>query len=192
MNETLKTTLQIAVLLVPLVFHACESTAEDKRATAVWLARSCVGEAGWGSVDTGECASMMHLYARRGRLNGRGLLWTALKYSAAIKPGVHHRNRWVRHLQGQHEPKHWPARLDWNRYVQRWEKFYWLAHSFMEGEVSDPTPNTMHYGCVFDAHRARPSWRRVKTPPGYRNMWWDVPAERKRLELTAEPTERTR
>ena len=161
-----------AVIVMLIAEHCKASEDAESLEDALWLARSCVGEAGWDSVETGECAAILHIYKKRGELNGKGTLWTAKKYSAAIKPGRHHRNTWVRYLDGTRKPKHWPANLKWERYSEKWNRAYWYAVDFLNGEVEDPLPDAMHYGSRIDAHRVPSSWKRIKAP--FRNWFWSV------------------
>jgi hypothetical protein len=140
--------------------------------TALWLARSCIGEAGFNAHQTGECAAIWHVYRKRSELTGWTVYRVARKYSAAIKPGKQ-KNKWVLYLDRDgNRPKHWPA-AKWDLYRDDWMATLEHVEGFMKGEVSDPAPDAMHYGSTIDAHRAiRAGWKLIKTK--FRNQFWRV------------------
>ena len=160
-------------LIIYAVLYTMELNASEPNSEALWLARSCIGEAGWKAHETGECAAIMHIYRKRGILNGKGTLWTAKKYSAAIKPGVHQRNKWVMNLNVSGKPERWPLTLDWDRYEMHWLRTYFQAQLFINNMLRDPTPDAMHYGSSIDHHRAKPNWKRLNKP-NFRNWFYKV------------------
>jgi hypothetical protein len=159
----------LLIFLLLLIGEKCFAGEDD---TALWLARSAIGECGWDCSETGEAAAIWHVYAKRGIINNKGTLWTARKYSAAIKRGKHQRNKWVVHLSGTEKPLKWPPNLDWGKYCARWIATLEHAKAFIAGEVADPLPDAVHYGSRIDAWRAGKNWRRVKAP--FRNWFWRV------------------
>jgi hypothetical protein len=167
------------ILFAVLALHTCEpkeaKSAEAPEDVALWLARSCAGEAGWGAHETGECLAIWHIYKKRSRINGKGLLWTAQKYSAAIKPRPERENRWVLHLNREGtRPKHWPRAADWTQFREDWGFILVEADAFLRGERADPLPAAHHYGSIIDRHRAeRQGWKYIRTT--YRNQFWRVP-----------------
>jgi hypothetical protein len=172
--------LIMMAIMICLLCMAIDANAQDDDTdehTALWLARSCIGEAGWSSHQTGECAAIMHVYKKRSAIRGTSILATAARYSAAIKPGNHQRNKWVRHLDGLERPKHWPKGADWNKYKNSWMTTRDHAREFVAGNIPDPLPSAMHYGSRIDRHRAQPNWKLLKTP--YRNLFWSVPTRSK-------------
>jgi hypothetical protein len=160
------------LLIMALLFAGAKCFGQEEDKTALWLARSCIGEAGYNAHETGECAAIWHVYKKRGAINGKGTLWTARKYSAAIKNGAHQRNKWVMHLSGAEQPRKWPRNLNWSKYRDRWLDTLERAKAFVRGELADPLPSAVHYGSRIDRHRARKNWRRVKSP--FKNWFWRV------------------
>jgi hypothetical protein len=155
----------LKIILLPLLFtlgtfHVKHSEADR---TALWLARSCVGEAGWDAAESGECAAIWHVYGKRARDTGRPIKRTARLYSSAIKRGPWARE-WVFGLnRGGEKPKGWPKRLRWNRYRDRWFETLALADLFLEGRIEDPLPSAEHYGGRMDRKNLCPrSWKRIQ------------------------------
>jgi hypothetical protein len=129
--------------------------------TAVWLARSCVGEAGWQAAESGECAAIWHIYAKRALATERPVLRVAKKYSAAIKRGPHSRP-WVLELDRDgRKPKGWPRQLMWRRYTDRWFHTLALADLFLEGRIEDPLPSAQHYGGRMDRGLCLKTWTKL-------------------------------
>jgi hypothetical protein len=167
-------TLLILGIVCLTTAHACESRA-DETTTALWLARSCVGEAGWDSHTTGECAAIMHIYRKRSQINGWTVERTARKYSAAIRPWKGNTRRWLRHMDATGaKPHKWPRKLRWEVYLPMWLEVYAHAVEFLEGTVPDPLPTALHYGGRMDHWRAqREGWVRLRTM--FRNLFYRVP-----------------
>jgi hypothetical protein len=140
----------------------------------LWLARSCIGEAGWRSAKTGECAAIAHVYKKRQRFNKLDYYKTMRLYSSALKKKKRNANRWVRHLSRDLEqPKGWPKTVSWKRYKPRWVEALEVADAFLLGDVKDPLPRALHYGCHADAYRAKNAgWIEMKT--GFRNFFYKV------------------
>ncbi len=139
---------------------------------AVWLARSCVGEAGFDAYKTGECLSIWHVYKKRAELSGRTVLGTCLKYSAAVKTNKH---TWVKHLNRTAvSPKYWPARLNWEGvYWLRWIETYQAAERFLKGGTKDPRPTALHYGGSMDVGLNPKVWRRLERLL-HRNIFYEL------------------
>lgn len=145
-------------------------------AVALLAAQSCVGEAGFGSAYTGECAAIVHVYVKRSKLTGVPLRRVIKKYSAAIKPGIG--KKWVRSLKWRDEsrPKGWDKRLRWSRYKSDWLAVCAVAEGVLSGAVKDPAPTALHYGGPMDRFNLNPHvWSRVETP-----RWGNYFYERKR------------
>lgn len=173
MNQRISPAVMFAgvmIIIFSLLLAGSKAFAGDDE--ALWLARSCIGEAGWNAYSTGECAAIWHVYSKRGEINGKGTLWTARKYSSAIKRGSHQRNKWVMHLNGTERPRKWPRNLNWSKYRERWIKTLSHAKDFVSGVVADPLPVAVHYGSRIDRHRAKNNWRIVDAP--FRNLYWRV------------------
>lgn len=158
-------------LLVAMV--TCSIARADNDDTALWLARSCVGEAGWDAYSTGECAAIWHVFRKRGDAAGTGTLDVAMKYSSPIKKGAHRRNRWVMGLGGEERPPGWPPGASWERYRDKWERTLEQAEMFVAGNVDDPLPVAMHFGSVIDEWNVQHNWKRLKSP-GFRNRFYSV------------------
>jgi hypothetical protein len=147
--------------------------------TVLWLARSCVGEAGWNAWDTGECAAILHLYKRRSEITGEKIDTLARRYSAAIKPRSSRNNKWVLGLQDSADRPHdWPSGAKWSRYRFHWIMTLLAVELFMLEMVEDPLPNAWHYGCKFDT----PPEGSVLIKTQFKNRWWKK-NERKRNKI---------
>ena len=135
--------------------------------TAVWLARSCAGEAGFDSYKTGECGAILHVYRKRADARGVTIVEMAKKYSAAIKKHAMGR-KWVRNLRRDGEqPEHWPA-AKWRYYRHQWVTLLIYVELFLNGMVPDPTPKAIHFGATFDTPPT--GAKRIKTR--FRNVFY--------------------
>jgi hypothetical protein len=162
------TLIFVAILLYP---GDAESSEQD---VALWLARSCVGEAGWDSYSTGECAALMHVYLKRSRIGNLTLLEATRKYSGATKKRRNHPRKWLFGLdRSDSEPEGWPQHLSWSQYSDQWLNMVDHADAFLDGLVADPMPEADHYGSIYDHHRAvRMGWWEMKTD--FRNRFYSV------------------
>lgn len=116
--------------------------------TALWIARSCVGEAGFASAETGECAAIAHIYLKRAPLCRKPVQWVARRYSAAIKSTG---KKWVRNLdRSGKRPLGWPKHLNWQGHLPKWAAVVSIADGVVNGRVSDPLPDALHYGGRMD------------------------------------------
>ena len=162
--------LGAVVLMVLSVLVSLPVLASD---TEVILARSCVGEAGFLSVETNECGAILHVYKKRARLIKKTLPETALSYSAALKPRSRHPNRWVLFLSRTLErPKHWNKRYNWKKHVIWWELALDYAKDFLAGEIPDPLPRALHFGGRMDRHRLNSKhWKMIRNT-GFLNYFY--------------------
>lgn len=136
---------------------------------ALWLARSCIGEAGWNAWETGECAAILHIYKKRSAMTGETPAKLASRYSAAIKSHKGKRNRWVLGLtENAERPHNWPHRLNWQRFRFSWLMTLLVVDMFLHDMTVDPLPRALHYGCVFD--NPPPGSVRIKTQ--FRNRFY--------------------
>jgi hypothetical protein len=133
-------------------------TEEEKPDVALWLARSCIGEAKWNCVESTECAGLMHIYLKRSiRSNGKYTIYEIVrKYSAATKRRPDHPRKWIFDLDRTKErPARFPKNLNWKwKHKPKWKKTLKHAEAFLRGEIPDPLPEADHYGSKDDHHRA--------------------------------------
>lgn len=162
----------LAWLLVAEVCRASEPAGNGQRVDlALWLARSCVGESGWDSVETGECAAIAWIYHKRSyMLPGRNYFRAMVEYSAAIKPDQ--RRPWLRRLTRKGDrPRLLETNINWSYHRKKWMETLAFADKFFRGLVPDPTPEAMHFGGVFDEYRMDPQiWEPIDT--GFKNTFW--------------------
>jgi hypothetical protein len=160
--------LILLLLILAVLAVASPTHAQD---VALWLARSCVGEAGFDSGATGECAAIAHVYAKRTKYTGLDLYRVIRRYSAAVKTC---RLGWVCKLtRDLSRPENWPYRSDWKAYRAHWRNTLLMADHFVEGLVADPLPQADHYGGRMDHHRAvAAGWKMLQTP--YKNRFYRV------------------
>lgn len=156
----MKTKYKLMWCFVLLVFWALLwvdiAHSKEKPDVALWLARSCVGEANWDSAKTGECAAILHIYARRARKLDWTILRVVKRYSAAVKRRKSHPRPWVLNLNREAtEPRGWPQRLIWKRSQLQWLDILDLADNFLLGLVPDPLPQADHYGGPLDVPKGR-------------------------------------
>ena len=169
--------LAVAIILLVVLFilAVARGASADDSDVGLWLARSCVGEGGWESARSGECAAILHVYRKRAELSGRSVLTVAKKYSAAIKRRKNRPNPWVLHLNREGtQPEHWPSKKSkWEKHTSMWTEVLELADSFLLGDVQDPVPDADHYGCKVDHRRAmRAGWWKIKTK--FRNNFYSI------------------
>jgi len=152
----------------------------------LWGARSCIGEAGFGSPATpeealNECVSIMHVYATRYwdiRKTGRGWSLTKVirKYSAAVKQHSTHTRPWILGLRlDGAKPEHWPKNIRWGKHKPLWTQKLEALDKWAVGELVTLTPDADHYGGSMDARHAEyvRRWSRVVTPEYYRNIFFN-------------------
>jgi len=142
---------------------------------ALWVARSCVGEAGFDSGESGECAAIAHIYRKRTKVTQFNLYQVTRRYSAAIKKGPHQKRKWVFYLcRDLKKPKYWSKGLHWPNYRDKWASILKLCDDFIAGKVLDPIPHADHYGGRMDRHRAKKwNWYKLDTPD-FKNHFWSV------------------
>ncbi len=160
--------LVAVALLVPPSFASASALPVDP---ADWtprarllLAQSCVGEAGFRSATTGECAAIGWVYAKRVRQMrraGRSITYARMVrlYSQPIRL---RRHLWIVSLREDLEqPRGWPRRWpDWDEHFrEQWQAVLDEVDRFARGEIEDPCPRANHFGAVTD----RPSPRLVRT-----------------------------
>jgi len=183
----------IYVLVLCLLIYSVSSLAQDKDAEAtlnrpvpanqwspkirVLLGRSCVGEAGWYSGETQECAMLGNIYAKQAKQQSVYFATAMLKYSYAIKAdfGI------VKHpwLDGLHangkRPRNWPRNLRWSVHRPLWKQILDTIDSWYRGEIPNPIPDADHFGGGMDVPRAelREKWKRLCAPRNFRNRYYD-------------------
>ena len=140
---------------------------------ALWLARSCVGEAGWNSADTGECAAIAWVYHKRSyNFPRRDYFKTMMEYSAAIKPDP--RRPWIRRLTRRGDrPPLLETNIYWGKHQKKWFKVLEVADNFFRGRVTDPCPDCLHYGGHFDKKRMDLTIWRVAKTPDFNNLFFE-------------------
>lgn len=154
---------------IPAVIIVAQLLFTAKTDTALWIARSCVGEAGFSAVYTGECAAIAHIYRKRALISGASYYRTMRQYSAAIK--LNRGKIWVLSLSRDGRRPHGWGRADWMIYREKWLDTLHLADSFMRGDISDPLPPALHYGGKMDIRLNLKLWERMHTPH-YRNIFY--------------------
>lgn len=147
--------------------------AETKPDVGLWLARSCIGEAGFYAVE-GECAAIAHVYLKRAEIAGVPYYKTLRQYSGAIKRHRGHTRPWLFGLRRDNaRPENWPPNLKWPAYREAWSNTLSIADAFIAGEIPDPLPRADHYGGWVDRHRiVKGVWKRIPAP--YRNRFYCV------------------
>ena len=132
--------------------------------TKVWLARSCVGEAGW---NVSECIAISWVYATRYReLNGcTSFLTIVKKYSAAIKERSTHKRPWILglNLKGN-KPDKWPKNISWKIHKKLWFSILSDLDLWIKGQKPNPVIGANHFGGSMD--RPGDYWMIIK-PEGY-------------------------
>ena len=137
--------------------------------TALWLARSCVGEAGWDSFESGECAAIAHVYHKRSyHFPGRNYFRAMMDYSAAIRVG----RPWIRNLNRKgNRPHLLEGQIYWGKHRKLWKQTLDFADRFFRGQIPDPCPECLHFGGNMDVKRMDETiWEPVEL--GFRNTFW--------------------
>lgn len=144
---------------------------EQEPPANVLLARLCVNEAGWNTLD---CAAIGHIRMRSARTNDRDiraeLLYQhgarSLRIDRATNVQSNDRRPWIGDLYGQRAPRYWPSNIEWDSQgLPRWSMVLEMATGVIAGTEPDPCrqgrirPNTWG-GPEVDAERlARPGWQ---------------------------------
>jgi len=165
------------MLLIPMVASAGERPITEEEWTdesKVWLARSCVGEAGFHA--RGECLAIAWVYAERSSYSDKfDFLGMVKRYSAAVQKSKNHRT-WIRGLNlAADKPEDWPEGPDWEGvYKPAWQKLLSMVDEWANGEWDNPCPGANHFGGYHDTSRIRRlRWRPVKCMVRTRNRFFD-------------------
>jgi len=172
----------IVVLLFSLwAFPRCVE-ANEPPDVPLWLARSCVGESGWDTHKTGECAAIIHIYRKRSEVTGKSIYEVARKYSAAIKHHKGHPNPWVKHLDRMGtKPKGLPTTVKWDVLKPIWLDVLAWVDTFVANPTPDPVPLADHYGGEVDhALAMKKGWWKLNTP--FKNNFYSVTNPKKKGE----------
>ena len=169
-------TLAAACLLFCSSAAAQVMPAEDwtPRARLI-LAQSCVGEAGFPSADSGECAAIAWVYLKRlrqVRRAGHSMTYAEMvrRYSQPIR---HRRHLWIVSLRADLErPRGWPRRWpDWDQHFrERWQSVLDAVDRWASGDVPDACPRANHFGATTD--RPSPRLRRARCHIRTRNIFY--------------------
>lgn len=168
----------VATIIFGLCAYAFPAAASpDSPGANVLLARLCVNEAGWNTLD---CAAIGHIRARSARANGRTLEAElqyqhgarSLRSDRASRVDPRDARPWIGDLTGVQPPRHWPTNLDWRGSgLPRWADVLDVATAVIAGTERDPCragrvrPNTWG-GPRVDADRlARPGWQEAHCGP---------------------------
>lgn len=137
--------------------------------TKLWLARSCVGEAWFNTVD--ECMAIAWVYATRARQQNVSLNRMVRRYSSPLKRDKNNGRIWIFHLalNGQ-RPKHWPRNLNWKKHQEKWFTLLAALDRWAEGDVPNPVPGANHFGGSMDVPDIR--WAKLKVPKGFKNRFY--------------------
>ncbi len=160
------------------------SKSDWNTATKIWVARSCVGEAGFAARN--ECTAIAWVYRARSKTTGLPFLKTVRKYSAAIKRHSLHHRPWILELnEHSQKPKHWPTNLLWKNYENLWKELLVELDKWSLGEVPNLVPTADHFGSKADARIAlyKRRWKRLKTPSYFKNWFFDSTRRTKKYEL---------
>lgn len=175
-SQGTRTDWVIVLLIITLLISASlivgfEACAQEQPDVALWLARSCVGEAGWNTAESGECVAIAHIYLKRVRINRKSYYWNLRRYSAAVRKG--HGKIWVMALRRDGKRPSGFRKLEWSRHRSYWLKTLLVADQFIAGETEDPLPTALHYGGYVDRHRLNPkAWRRIPVE-AFRNRFYE-------------------
>ena len=163
----------LAWLLVAEICKANEPQGNRNRRvdTALWLARSIVGECGWKCVDTGEAAAIAWIYHKRSyHFPGRNYFRAMMDYSAAIRVG----RAWIRNLNRRGDrPRLLEGQIYWGKHRKLWMKTLDFADRFFRGQVTDPCPQCLHFGGHFDKKNMNMSVWKVADTPGTKNLFFE-------------------
>lgn len=165
-------TLTIFVFSQPALAQSPIPESEWTELAALFLARSCVAEAGFSSAVTGECGAIAYVYARRfhqmrraGRYMAFGrVVW---HYSAPLRLN---RRPWVSDLRDEERPRGMPRMWPWENLLPKWLGMKRFVQQWARGEVENPCPGANHFGSVQDG--APSDWRRIRCNIRTRNRFW--------------------
>jgi hypothetical protein len=139
----------------------------------VWLARSCVGEAGFDAQD--ECIGIAWVYAARyNELKGKVSLASIIRrYSSAVKKRGTHKRPWILSLSlDGKRPRGWPENLSWSAHRSLWMKILSELDHWADGNRDNPVAGANHYGGNMDTPGRH--WVRVSPKNGlvFRNTFY--------------------
>ena len=132
--------------------------------TKLWLARSCVGEAGFQEVD--ECIGIAWTMATRSTEYRTNFLRVVQGYSFAVKNHSGHRRPWIFQLGMKGDkPEDWPSKLNWKFHRRLWFKLLDTLDKWAKGKVPNPVDGANHFGGDMDTPGV--TWLVVKPKFGF-------------------------
>lgn len=137
----------------------------------LWLARSCVGEAGFASYD--ECIGIAWVYATRAKETNHSLLGMIKRYSSAVKDRSTRKRSWILYLNLEGtKPNGWPKHLSWKKHKVLWFRLLKVLDDWEKGYYPNPVEGANHYGGPMDTPGKK--WTRIYPKPGwlYRNSFY--------------------
>lgn len=143
---------------------------------ALALARVCVSEAGWQSVQSGDCAAIAHVLRRRSSV-GRVTRGIVCQYSPRSCNKRRRVRRWIAHLRpDMRRPDYWPRGSSWARRRPAWRETLAHAARLVRGERLDRCRRPPdHWGARwFTVNARRYGWERVQCGPTL-NAYWRIP-----------------
>jgi hypothetical protein len=127
----------------------------------LWLARSCVGESGFGADD--ECIGIAWTYATRYKIINGSVSFVNLirQYSAALKTRSNTKRPWILGLNLEAKtPNGWPSNLDWdNIHSKLWTRLLEKLDAWASGKIANPVSGADHFGGPMD-HNIY-NWKRI-------------------------------
>ena len=180
-------TTVVAIVVFAIVLaqglDACTARADEEPAH-VTLARTCVSEASWNAIESGDCAAIAAVAKRVGRGDvARGL---RLYARSAHNQNRRDARRWVAFLGNYsalsnssteanypEAPEGWPAHLSWERHAPYWQHVLDGAQRILSGEIQHRCTETpWHWGGAMDRWRAvRNRWRQIDCGPTHNEFW---------------------
>lgn len=124
----------LSLLVVPFIWHGCQSVRADADDPGLVLARTCVSERGW-ELETDDCSAIYAVALRRIEIRG-GTLFQALRQ---LSPRLHGRTAirraWLRGLNRDGDrPSSWPSHVSWEHHRPLWLATLEEADALVAGE----------------------------------------------------------
>jgi len=137
--------------------------------TKLWLARSCVGEAWFNTVD--ECIAIAWVYATRAKQQQVSLKSMVRSYSSPLKPEKNNGRTWIFYLSlNGNRPKHWPRNLSWEKHKVKWLALIAALDDWAAGNRPNPVPGANHFGGSMDVPDIR--WAKLTAPKNFKNSFY--------------------
>ena len=147
------------------------------------LAMTCVAEVGFHK-STEECQLMWEINERNAEARNRSLKKQTLLFNSYWKSKEQRSRRpWIRYLEGEEEPKHWPKTIRWGVHKRMWIRYVRAARVFLANKHrrKEICPGALDYGAPQEYPRQASTMKRVWCVDNTLQWYWALREPHERI-----------